>query len=53
LICASGLPATLVHMAHIEFVPQYRPDGTIVLGAAIVGSGERLRRFLRRFRRRS
>jgi hypothetical protein len=40
-------------MAHIEFVPQYRPDGTIVLGAAIVGSGERLRRFLRRFRRRS
>jgi hypothetical protein len=40
-------------MAHIELIPQYRPDGTIVLRAAVVGSGERLRRFLRRLRRRS
>jgi hypothetical protein len=40
-------------MAQIEFIPQYRPDGTIVMRAVVVRSGERLRRFLRRFRRRS
>jgi hypothetical protein len=40
-------------MAQIEFIPQYRPDGTIVMRAVVVGSGERLRRFLRRFSRRS
>jgi hypothetical protein len=47
------LAATLLAMAHIELIPQYRPDGTIVFGAAVVGPGERLRRFLRRLRRRS
>jgi hypothetical protein len=47
------LAATLVAMAHIEFIPQYRPDGTIILRAVLVGSGDRLRRFLRRLRRRS
>jgi hypothetical protein len=47
------LTATLMAMAQIELIPQYRPDGTIALRAAVVGSGERLRRFLRRFRRRS
>jgi hypothetical protein len=32
----------------IEFVPERRPDGTIVLRAAVVGPVERLRRLLRR-----
>jgi hypothetical protein len=40
-------------MPRIELIPQYRPDGTIALRAAVVGPGERLRRFLRRLRRRS
>jgi hypothetical protein len=47
------LPVTLVAMAHIELTPQYLPDGTIAFRAAVVGSGERLRRFLRRLRRRA
>jgi hypothetical protein len=47
------LAATLLAMAHIEFTPQYLPDGTIAFRAAVVGSGERLRRFLRRLRRRA
>jgi hypothetical protein len=53
LISASALAATLVAMAQIELIPQYRPDGTVVLRAVVVGSGARLRRFLRRLRRRS
>jgi hypothetical protein len=47
------LAATLVAMAHIEFTPQYMPDGTIILRAAVVRSGERVRRFLRRLGRRA
>jgi hypothetical protein len=47
------LAATLLAMTRIELIPQYRPDGTIAFSAAVVGTGERLRRFLRRFRRRS
>ena len=35
-------------MAHIELIPERRPDGTIVLRAVGVGPAERLRRFLRR-----
>ncbi|MGH2949725.1 MAG: hypothetical protein ACRDPC_26275 [Solirubrobacteraceae bacterium] len=39
-------------MARIELIPEVRPDGTVVLRAALVGRGERLRRLLRRIRRR-
>lgn len=35
-------------MAHIEFIPERRPDGTVVLRAVTVGALERLRRLLRR-----
>jgi hypothetical protein len=37
-------------MARIELIPEVRPDGTVVLRAALVGPGERLRRLLRRIR---
>jgi hypothetical protein len=47
------LPGTLLSMTRIELIPQYAPDGTIAFRAAVVGTGERLRRFLRRLRRRS
>jgi hypothetical protein len=35
-------------MPHIELIPEYRPNGTVVLRAVAVGPAERLRRFLRR-----
>jgi hypothetical protein len=35
-------------MAHIELVPIRRPDGTIIFRGVSVGTGERLRRWLRR-----
>lgn len=35
-------------MNRVELVPEYRPNGTIVLRAVVVGPMERLRRFLRR-----
>jgi hypothetical protein len=47
------LTATLLSMTRIELIPQYRPDGTIAFRAAVVGTGERLRLFLQRLRRRS
>lgn len=40
-------------MTRIELIPQYLPDGTIAFRAAVVGTGERLRRFLHRLRRRT
>jgi hypothetical protein len=35
-------------MAQIELIPERRPDGTIVLRAAVLAPGERLRRLVRR-----
>jgi len=35
-------------MAHVELIPVRRPDGTIIFRGVVVGSGERLRRWLRR-----
>ena len=37
----------------IELIPEYRPDGTIVLRAGVLTPGERLRRLLDRLRGRS
>jgi hypothetical protein len=34
-------------MAHIELIPERRPNGTIVLRAVAIGPIERLRRWLR------
>jgi hypothetical protein len=39
-------------MAQIEFLPEIRPDGTIVLRAVPIPTAERLRRALRRLLRR-
>ena len=33
-------------MAHVELIPERRPDGTIILRAVLVGPLERLRRRL-------
>jgi hypothetical protein len=38
-------------MAHIEFIQQRMPDGTIVLHAVVLGPVRRLRRRLRRILR--
>jgi hypothetical protein len=35
-------------MAHIELVPIRKPDGTIIFRGVSVGTGERLRRLLRK-----
>ena len=35
-------------MPHIELIPEVRPDGTVVLRAAVLGPAERLRRAVRR-----
>jgi hypothetical protein len=35
-------------MAQIEYIPERRPDGTIVLRAVVLGPVERLRRRLLR-----
>jgi hypothetical protein len=38
-------------MTRVELIPEPRPDGTIVLRAAVLGPAERLRRAVRRLRR--
>jgi hypothetical protein len=48
LIYDSCWGTTLGRVTHVEFLPERRPDGTIVLRAVIVGPLERLRRLLRR-----
>ena len=48
LIWASAWACILLRMNRVELVPEYRPNGTIVLRAVVVGPIERLRRFLRR-----
>jgi hypothetical protein len=35
-------------VTRVEFLPERRPDGTIVLRAVLLGPLERLRRLLRR-----
>ena len=40
--------STLGHVYRVEFLPERRPDGTIVLRAVILGPLERLRRLLAR-----
>jgi len=35
-------------MNRVELVPEYKPNGTVVLHAVVVGPVERLRRFVRR-----
>jgi hypothetical protein len=39
-------------MAQIEFIPERRPDGTVVLRAVALGPVERLRRLVRGLLRR-
>ncbi len=48
MISASVSDATVYGMARLEFVPERRADGTIVLRAVEVGLAERLRRLARR-----
>lgn len=48
MICASPWGIILLLMSHVELVPEYKPNGTIVLHAVAVSPLERLRRFLRR-----
>jgi hypothetical protein len=38
-------------VTHIEFIPEPRADGTVVLRAVVLGPVERLRRLLRRLAR--
>jgi hypothetical protein len=52
LISASSPAASLDTVTHIDFLPERRPDGTIVLHAVVLGPVERLRRLLRRLGRR-
>lgn len=35
-------------MAHIELIPERRPDGSVVLRAVVLGPAERFRRLMRR-----
>jgi hypothetical protein len=48
LISASSSHASLGHVTRIEFIPEPRPDGTIVLRAAVLPPSERIRRLLDR-----
>jgi hypothetical protein len=48
LISGSSCPASLGGVTRVEFLPERRPDGTIVLRAVLLGPLERLRRLLRR-----
>jgi hypothetical protein len=48
---ASGSAATLAPMAHIEFIPERRADGSVVLRAITLGPLERVRRALRKLMR--
>jgi hypothetical protein len=48
LICGSSCLTNLVRVTRVEFLPERRPDGTIVLRAVLLGPLERLRRLLRR-----
>ena len=48
MISASVSDAKVRYMPHVEFVPERRADGTIVLRAVEVGLAERLRRLVRR-----
>jgi hypothetical protein len=48
LIYASSWAASLAHVTRVEFLPERRPGGTIVLRAVVLGPLERLRRLLRR-----
>ena len=41
----------MLAMPAFELLPEFRPDGTIVLRAVVLKPGERLRRFVRRLRR--
>jgi hypothetical protein len=50
-MCASGSAATLVGMAHIEFIQERRADGSVVLRAIVLGPVERVRRAVRRLMR--
>jgi hypothetical protein len=47
LISGSCCPASLGCVTRVEFLPERRPDGTIVLRAVLIGPLERLRRLLR------
>jgi hypothetical protein len=38
-------------MPAFELLPEFRPDGTVVLRAVVLKPGERLRRFVRSLRR--
>jgi hypothetical protein len=38
-------------MTRIEFIPERRPDGSVVLRAIALGPAERLRRLVRRLAR--
>jgi hypothetical protein len=51
LISASGCAASLDRVTYIEFIPEPRADGTVVLRAVVLGPVERLRRLLRRLTR--
>jgi hypothetical protein len=42
----------MLHMPHLEFIPERRSDGTIVLRAVERGPLERLKRFVRDLLRR-
>jgi hypothetical protein len=48
LIWCSCCLSTLGDVNRVEFLPERRPDGTIVLRAVLLGPLERLRRLLRR-----
>ena len=42
----------MLAMPAFELLPEFRPDGTVVLRAVALKPGERLRRFMRRLKRR-
>jgi hypothetical protein len=48
LICPSSSLSNLVSVTRVEFLPERRPDGTVILRAVLLGPLERLRRLLRR-----
>jgi hypothetical protein len=42
----------MLAMPAFELLPEFRPDGTVVLRAVVLKPGERWRRLMRRLRRR-